>query len=284
MYKQKLCLALMDYSDMSEIEQAKIIKKVGFDGFAIDDCRLNVDVEPLVSFAKNENMIISYYHAPFNKSDDMWNPEEIGEKARTELLGCVETCAKYEIPVMVAHAFLGDEDDFVSVEAGLDRYGSVARRASELGVRLALENTEGEKWLDVLMKNLSSEKSVGFCWDTGHELCYNHSNDMTSLYGDKLIVTHLNDNLRIRDFNGNITWHDDLHLLPFDGITDWDSVGKRLAKCGFSDPLTFELSAYSKPNRHENDGYLEMGAQAYFTEAFKRACRVATLKLKHERN
>lgn len=43
MYKQKLCLALMDYSDMSEIEQAKIIKKVGFDGFAIDDCRLNVD-------------------------------------------------------------------------------------------------------------------------------------------------------------------------------------------------------------------------------------------------
>ncbi len=284
MYRQKLCVSLMQYGDMSDIEQALMLKKIGFDGFAIDDCGLDSDVESLVNLAKKENLIISSYHAPFNKTDDMWNPEEIGERARAELLSCVETCARHEIPIMVTHAFLGYDNDFVNVEAGLDRFGSVARRASELGVRFALENTEGEEWLDVLMKNLSSEKSLGFCWDTGHELCYNYGNDMTSLYGDKLIATHLNDNLGIRSSDGERTWHDDLHLLPFDGINDWDSVAKRLADCGFANPLTFELSAYSKPERHENDGYLEMGAQAYFTEAFKRACRVGALKLKYERS
>lgn len=284
MYRQKLCVSLMQYGDMSDIQQALLLKKVGFDGFAIDDCSLDSDVEALVRLAKEENLIISSYHAPFNKTDDMWNPDEIGERARAELLSCVETCAKYEIPIMVTHAFLGYDNDFVNVEAGLDRFGSVAKRASELGVKFALENTEGEEWLDVLMKNLSSEKSLGFCWDTGHELCYNFGNDMTALYGDKLIVTHLNDNLGIRSFEGERTWHDDLHLLPFDGISDWDSVAKRIAGCGFGNPLTFELSAYSKPERHENDCYLEMGAQAYFTEAFKRACRVAALKLKHERS
>lgn len=283
MYRQKLCVAITGYGDMSETEQALMLKKVGFDGFAIDDCNLRSDVDGLVDLAKKENLIISSYHAPFNKSDDMWNPEEIGERARKELLSCVETCAKHEIPIMVTHAFLGDDYDFVSVEAGLDRFGSVAKRAGELGVRLALENTEGEQWLAVLMDKLSSEKSLGFCWDTGHELCYNHGNDMASLYSDKLIVTHLNDNLGIRDFDGNITWHDDLHLLPFDGITDWDSVGKRLAASKFSNPLTFELSVSGKPDRHENDIYTEMGAQAYFTEAFKRACRVAALKLRYER-
>ena len=284
MYRQKLCVSLMKYGELSDIEQVLLLKKVGFDGFTIDDCGLNTDVDVLDELAKEENMIISSYHAPFNKCDDMWNPEEIGEKARAELISCVETCAKHEIPIMVTHAFLGYDNDFVSVEAGLDRFGSVARRASELGVRLALENTEGEEWLAVLMKNFSSEKSIGFCWDTGHELCYNYGNNMMALYGDKLIVTHLNDNLGIRSFEGERTWHDDLHLLPFDGITDWDSVAKRLAECGFSNPLTFELSAYSKPERHENDAYLAMGEQAYFTEAFKRACRVASLKLKHERS
>ena len=47
---------------------------------------------------------------------------------------------------------------------------------------------------------------------------------MLALYGEKLICTHLNDNLGIKDFEGKTTWHDDLHLLPFDGIADWNKI------------------------------------------------------------
>lgn len=44
---------------------------------------------------------------------------------------------------------------------------------------------------------------------------------MLDKYGDRLIATHLNDNLGVSDFDGKVTWTDDLHLLPFDGIIDW---------------------------------------------------------------
>lgn len=283
MYKQKLCLGILEGFDMTYAEQVRLMNKVGFEAFFIDDCNRHSPVGELVGLSKELGMEISSYHAPFNKSDDLWNPDEIGEIGKRELLGCVELCARFEIPVMVTHAFIGYDDDFVSVEAGIERYGEVARRASELGVRLALENTEGDEYLAILFDALKNEKSIGFCWDTGHELCYNYGKDMAALYGDKLICTHLNDNLGIRDFGGKRTWHDDLHLLPFDGITDWDSVAKRLAKAKYSAPLSFELSIRSKPERHENDAYAAMSPKAYFTAAYNRACRVAALKLRYER-
>lgn len=57
-------------------------------------------------------------------------------------------------------------------------------------------------------KALADLDNVGFCLDAGHEMCYNHSADMLSLYGDRLIATHINDNLGIRDYGGKTTWID----------------------------------------------------------------------------
>ena len=123
------------------------------------------------------------------------------------------------------------------------------------------------------MNAFKNEKSVGFCWDTGHELCYNPGTDMAALYGERLLVTHLNDNLGVRDFGGKTTFIDDLHLLPFDGIADWDRICRELS--GFDGALSFELNTKSKPGRHENDCYGAMPLEIYLAEAFKRACRVA---------
>ena len=159
----------------------------------------------------------------------------------------------------------------------MERFVRLAREAETLGVRLAVENTEGEEYLAAVMDACRDIPAVGFCWDTGHEMCYNHSRDMTALYGDRLIATHLNDNLGIHDFDGEITYIDDLHLLPFDGIGDWDGIARRLNECGFSEPLTFELNTLSKPNRHENDGYAALPLEQYLALAYGRACRVATL-------
>jgi hypothetical protein len=119
--------------------------------------------------------------------------------------------------------------------------------------------------------------TVGFCWDTGHEMCYNYSKDMLALYGDLLIATHINDNLGIKDYDGRITYLDDLHLLPFDGVKDWSDFGRRMKKTGYQGELTFELKISNQKNRHENDVYLNMPFEQYLTEAYKRACRVAVL-------
>jgi len=116
---------------------------------------------------------------------------------------------------------------------------------------------------------------VGFCWDSGHELCYNHSQDLLRQLGDRLLVTHLNDNLGISRFDGKTYWTDDLHLLPYDGIADWDNNIARLRASRKLDVLNFELSITSKPGRRDNDLYGQMPLERYYTEAYKRACRIA---------
>lgn len=280
MYKQKLCMALSTQFGLPSDELIVLLKKTGFDGFAIDSSDRKTDAAHLVEIGKRENMIIQSLHAPFNKSDDMWFEGELGDVALKELLENTELCAKLEIPVMVSHTFIGFDNDNIPTQLGIERYGALAKRAGELGVTLALENTEGEEYFDALMNAFRNEKSVGFCWDTGHELCYNRGRNLMADYGDRLVATHLNDNLGVRDFDGKITYIDDLHLLPFDGISDWNVIAERLAASPFDGPLTFELNTVSKPGRHENDKYAAMPVEGYIAEAYARACRVATLYIK----
>ena len=89
------------------------------------------------------------------------------------------------------------------------------------------------------------------------------------------MMTHLNDNLGVSRYDGKIFWTDDLHLLPYDGIADWDDNVERLKRAKRLSILNFELNIESKPDRHENDAYEQMSRVQYYTEAYKRACRIA---------
>ncbi|NMP38277.1 MAG: TIM barrel protein [Clostridiales bacterium] len=256
-------------------EQIKLFAEIGFDAFFTGWNR-ELSVPELVKTAREYNMIYQSIHAPFGKSAHMWGEDKVkGDIALDELTACLECCCENEVPIMIAHAFLGFEEHNPT-QSGIERFGALVRRAEECGVKIAFENTEGEEYLEALMDNFSGSPAVGFCWDCGHEMCYNHSRDWLGIYGDRLIATHLNDNLGIRDYNGNITFIDDLHLLPFDGIADWDDIASRLVRCGFDDTLTFELNTQSKPGRRENDIYAAMPFEQYATEAYKRACRFAS--------
>lgn len=128
---------------------------------------------------------------------------------------------------------------------------------------------------DAVLTHFKGNDTVGYCWDSGHEMCYNRSRDLLALYGDRLLVTHLNDNLCISRFDGDIFWTDDLHLLPYDGIADWDHNIARLKKSRSLEYLNFEISMMSKPNRHENDAYGKMPEEEYFALAYARACRIS---------
>lgn len=276
MWKQKLCLGLGPVKGMPAIDQIELYHRTGFEGFfsgwgGQEDFRKKAD---------ELGMIYQSIHAPFTKAADFWKGGDAAEAAVSELIACVEDCARVEVPIMVAHTFIGFEDHDPN-ETGVENYGRVCARAKELGVQVAFENTEGEEYLAAVMELAKVYPgTVGFCWDAGHEMCYNYGRDMLALYGDLLIATHLNDNLGIRDYGGRITWIDDLHLLPFDGIADWKNITGRMKAHGYDGILTFELGISSKPGRHENDKYLAMDPEVYVAEAYSRACRVAALLAK----
>jgi len=275
MYKTRMCLGLMHDIGLSNAEQIRLFKKVGFDGF-FSGWEPGCDIAALRAAADEEGMIYQSIHAPFTKMHHLWRPCEETEEAIAELIACARDCAANAVPLMIVHPYIGF-DDHQPTEIGLENYARVVREAEKLGVKIAFENTEGEVFLAALMNHFKDSPAVGFCWDTGHQMCYNPDTDMMALYGDRLFGTHINDNLGCRDYNGKIFWHDDLHLLPFDGIADWTANAAKIKHSGFTGPLTFELGRFSKPDRHENNPYSRMELIDYFTAAYMRACRVAAL-------
>lgn len=276
MYRQKLCLGLL--GGVPAAEQIAMLRDAGFDGFFSGWVR-NADILALKKKGEQAGMLYQSVHAPFTHVDELWYENAHTPQAVEELVDCVRATADAEVPIMVCHAFIGFDQHNPTPE-GLRNFEPIIREAERLGVKVALENTEGEEYLAALMQHFNGSPAVGFCWDTGHEMCYNHSQDMLALYGDRLLCTHLNDNLGIKDYTGQITWRDDLHLLPLDGVGDWQDIVRRLNQHHFDGPLTFELTKTSKEGRHDNDLYASMDFRVYLAMAYQRACRVAAMKIR----
>ena len=276
---RKLVINIFEKFGDDEESRLGIVRDAGFNGFfsAWGGQSGRSDTSKLAELADKMGLDYQSVHAPFNHVGALWgDDEDAASAALSELLACLEDCRRAGVGLMVCHAFIGFKNH-TPTEIGLRRFATLADAAEKAGVRLALENTEGIEYLEALMDFFADNPNVGFCWDSGHEMCYNHSRDMLAAFGDRLFGTHLNDNLGIRDLNSEITWLDDLHLLPFDGIADWQYNCDRLRACNFDGPLTFELNIGSKPGRHENDAYGEMPLRDYFAEALSRAKRFADL-------
>ena len=274
MWKQKLCLAINEQFGVDEERQIELIRAAGFDGFFC----MYADGKNLGAVRRVADNCGAYFqsvHAPFVSMRKLWYPDDGTTAAVDELLRCIRDTANVGVSTVVAHAFIGFEYH-TPTQQGLDNVRLLVDEAKRCGVRLAFENTEGEEYIAAIMQAFADQPHVGFCWDTGHEMCYNHSKDMLALYGDRLFCTHINDNLGVSDFCGNTTWLDDLHLLPYDGIADWSAVAKRLVDSCYNGDLTFELNTRSKPNRHDNDKYAKLPLTDYLAEAYARACRFAT--------
>lgn len=265
----KLCLGTGMGFDIPTEEQIRLIKKAGFNGFFTDADTLE-NLEKYSLLAKEENLIYQSVHAPFGKMHLVWEgTEEEAEKVIDELKSCVDKCVKIGVDLLICHVIIGMERCTPN-EEGANRFRKLCEYAKEKGIKIAFENTEGEEYLGAVLEKCKDLSNVGFCFDSGHEMCYNFSRDMLALYGDRLIATHLNDNLGMKDEKIK-TWYDDLHLLPFDGIADWKKIAERLKKSTCPECITFELVSTNKPERNAHDRYRGMTFSDYVSEAYRRA-------------
>ena len=273
MWNQKISMSIGNHYSMPTPDIVKLLACIGFDGIS-PEWNAEVDLSPVVDAAAQHGLGLVSIHAPFGGAANMWGTDA-ADAAKSDLFGTLEACRRFSIPVMVVHNWIGFDYTFGDTAHGFANFGEVVEHAVKYGVKIAFENTEGDEYLYALMNHFNGNDTVGFCWDSGHELCYNHSRDLLADFGDRLLVTHLNDNLGISRYDGKTFWTDDLHLLPWDGIADWDDNIARLKRSRRLEYLNFELTTQSKPGRHENDCYARMSLEEYFTEVYKRACRVA---------
>ena len=270
----KLAINVPAGEPITQREGVLCAKRAGFDGVFVDWSYSNYKIEDFIKTVKEENMILQSIHAPFSKINRLWERDELTEVAYHEQLACLKICAKYEAPLMVIHPYIGFKNHCPDAK-GFEYFGKIVKEAEHLGVKLGFENVEGEEYLTAIMKEFASSPAVGFCWDTGHELCYNRGKDMMALYGDKLFGTHFDDNIGVT--GEDITYLDDLHLLPFDGIVDWKGVMDRIRRHNYNGILTFELTIKNKPNKHTHDEYAKLSPEDFYKLAYERAVKVSEL-------
>ena len=268
MKRYKLGLATFG-GGLDEATQIEIIKNAGFEAFFTGWNKTTI--EAVANRAAQLGMFWQSIHSPFYGEcsvKHLWDGGEKGDAVTNLLIECVKDCARFDIPIMVIHPFIGFKDHSPT-QAGLDNYAKIIEVANQLDVKLGFENVEGEEYLDAIMKHFWNEPSLGFCYDSGHEMCYNRGRDMLALYGEKLVHTHLNDNLGVR--GEDITFNDDLHLMPTDGIADWQSVMERINKTGYDDVIMSELSYSNIVGRNGTvHKYAELSAEEFVSEAYKK--------------
>ena len=273
MRDKRLCVNDSFGFDLPVSERLRLIRRAGFDGF-FSDWKPDAPIDEYARAAAREGLVYQSIHAPFSKVSTVWDEGEAGDEYVRMLEDCVQCCADHGVPLAVIHPFIGF-DRHEPNALGVERFDRLLRFADTRGVLLGFENVEGEEYLARVMGELSHHPSCRFVRDTGHELCYNGAKDMMALYGDRLAGTHLNDNMGVT--GSEITWHDDSHMLPFDGIADWPDIARRLHEHRFEGPLTFELISYNRPGRHTHDAYAGWDAAEFLRQAHARAERFAAL-------
>ncbi len=154
----------------------------------------------------------------------------------------IDLAAALQSPNIVLHIDLSEqvfhnqetENAFLtSLFASLDELQPYCR---EYGVRIAIENLCGagsQAFLTLFERVFAryGPEFLGLCFDSGHwEIMEPGGLSVLERFGDRLIATHLHDNLGRQDD----------HLLPFDGCLDWVSITGAIAHTNYLLPVNFE--------------------------------------------
>ena len=271
----KLCLSTKKHYDMSVEDQIRLFKKIGFDGF-FAEWEDEGTINKLCKLSNDLDMLFQSVHGPYTGCMDIWKGGPEAENAAEEILDCVRACGRAGVPIVVLHPYYTFDLRFGPNQEGLDHFRRIIEEAARYNLKIAIENVEGEEHMAEIFREFADCDNLGYCWDTGHEHCYSEL-DFLDLYGNRLIGTHINDNLGRSDASGRNDSKDDLHLLPFDGDIDWRSTAARLKETGFEGPLTFELKKITKFGQWQKPEYLEMSMEEYVQEAYQRAVQFRNL-------
>lgn len=180
-------------------------------------------------------------HAPFDHINDMWLAGEGGDAMLGAMMVAVDRCVTASVPILVVHLSSGNTPPPIS-EVGFVRYTRLVEYAAARGVKIAFENQRKADRLAWAFEKFGRMPHVGFCFDCGHENCFTKGVHFLPLYGDRLFCTHIHDNDCVQDH--------DLHMLPFDGRSDFGRITRQLRECDYKGPLTLEIHAQNS-NRYD---------------------------------
>lgn len=223
-------------------ERVKLIKNAGFECVITsadpDRNKQNGSIRQQVKLFKEYGLKLSSLHMTY-LGKELYNfflDNKIGKKLEKRIIKDLHIAKKYGFSCVVVH-LKGEKSDI-----GFDRIKRILKVCEKIDVPIAVENLENNQNLLIDIFEKFDSPYIKFCYDSGHNNCFDSDFDYLSKYGDKLICVHLHDNMGDRDS----------HTLNKYGNTDWDKVAEKLSKCKDVN-LDYELLMYQKSDESEED-------------------------------
>ncbi|WP_242966395.1 sugar phosphate isomerase/epimerase [Clostridium sp. BSD9I1] len=205
-------------------ERIKIIKESGFDAVSIwwedefQDTQNSIVLKKdnIPEIISKYGLILENIHAPFTNTSDFWKGDLTTRKTLVnQHIGWIKECSKFNIPIMVMHVselFKVEEPNHLGIECFLE----IVRAAEVLGVKVAIENTDYNIFVDYILSNIDSS-NLGFCFDTSHNVISKGEKiNLLEKHGHRLFATHISDNDGLKD----------RHWIPYNGNIDWATLKK----------------------------------------------------------
>lgn len=234
-------------------ERLRLIKEASFDsimlwwGDEFDDYKKIKTKLP--ELAANYGLSVENIHAPIMGANSIWldnaNSLDILRKYEKAILDC----SALEIPTAVLH-LTDNKPDFAPTTLGLDRFKKLVDIAEKNSVNIALENNGDTYLLEYLFSNIKSDR-LGFCYDSGHENCYDKGYGFLDVYRDKVFALHLHDNDGIND----------IHAIPGDGNIDWENISSKLKEIRYDGAISLEVI------RESSNLYFDVNADDFLKKA-----------------
>ncbi len=227
----KLCINVFCGFEFEEL--CRMAKEIGFDGIFSDESDA-VNTDKIL-----QNRIIAdryslYYetsHSKIKGCEDIWSDTYTAAEYEKELKLCIDNCAVNHIGILVVHIQTGNNK--VNIDCGMKSLQNIINYAGRKNVKIAFENINNSSLLYYVMDNFRSP-SVGFCYDSGHELCHTPGENFLDRLGDRLICTHLHDN------DGSA----DQHCMMYTKAVNFSRIASQLKELKYTGGLSLEL-AYS---------------------------------------
>ncbi len=269
--KRNIVTTTSVFPPCSDLEKVlRVLAEIGYDGadIAFDYCVQQADypfltdayldwANGLSAAAEACGIVISHSHAAFDASCR-------DEKMISRTMEC---CQIMGIRYLVVHPIWRDADEIIIadrqtfIDINASAIVPILETAKEYGVTVLSENllwgaSADPCTISELVKTVS-RPNFGWCYDTGHAKSLGYAPAVLRECIPPLSL-HMQDNLG----------HGDDHLLPGDGLIDWDDVTAVLREIGYAGDAVLE--AHHQPLAAKN----ERERKSILIDLFMRAVRL----------
>jgi len=258
------------YDDVEQ--QVKDIKDAGFDCVittadpAFD--HQNTNIKNQVRLFKKYGLKLSSLHMRYKREElpHFWTDDKIGDKVEKDLKKDIKIAKKYGFKCVVVHL------RGVPNEIGYKRLYRILKLCEKCNVPIAVENTHILNCVDQVLADIS-HPYLKFCYDSGHNHCFNGEQDYLIRYKDRLAALHLHDNLGPQPKKSQLKGFTvqkeslDMHTLNKYGSINWKEIAEQLAQAEAPINLDYEILMVYRKGETAKEVLKETYAQACELEA-----------------